>query len=75
MRSRGSLKKSNYEQIALVTLYKRAIVSKSILFHFFKKWREWFDRDSLFRSQKTSDSLEKIRIFRMFWQYFTAFLY
>ena len=60
-----SLQKSDHEQIAPLAIYKRATVSNSIPSLFTKELREQFtlfqERIAilLFRSQKTSDSLEK----------------
>ena len=42
IRSCCSLKKSDFERIALVALYKRAAMTESRLFLFKKEQREWF---------------------------------
>ena len=66
-----SLKKSDHEQIALVALYKKTTVNKSLSIYLKKSDFS----DSLMiqanRSQKTRNSLENIFWYRFFWEFFT----
>ena len=68
-----SLKKSNFERIPLIALYKRAAMSKSLLSLFKKDQCQWFTRESLFHSKKKERFARKKSYFSpCFLQFFTV---